>query len=90
MRRLILILLAAMALVSVGALPAGAQVVPPHQHFLVTPGGMTVPIGPDSCSMGPSLAFDNFHFNIHFGTPNLEAWGQPNNPLSFIAPVPCP
>lgn len=90
MRKFTLVLLVASGLASVGALPASAQVVPPHQHFLVTPGGMTIPVGPDSCSAGPSRAFDEFHFNIHFGTPNFEAWGQPNNPVSFVAPVPCP
>jgi hypothetical protein len=39
---------------------------------------------------GPSGAFDEFHFNIHFGTPNLEAFRETNNPVSFVAPVPCP
>jgi len=89
MRKFRLILLAA-GLASFGALPAGAQVVPPHQHFLVTPGGMLIPIGPDACSFGPSAAFDQFHFNVHFGTPNLEAWANPNNGVSLRAPVPCP
>jgi hypothetical protein len=90
MRRFLLVFLVASALASLGALPSTAQVVPPHQHFLVTPGGMAIPIGPDACTFGPSRAFDEFHFNIHFGTPNLEAWRLPDNPVSFIAPVPCP
>jgi hypothetical protein len=90
MRRFLLVFLVASGLASLGALPASAQVVPPHQHFLVTPGGMVMPIGPDACTFGPSRAFDEFHFNIHFGTPNLEAWGLEPNPIAFIAPVPCP
>ena len=49
-----------------------------------------IPVGPDACLFGPSTAFDEFHFNIHFGTPNFEAFPQTNNPVSFIAPVPCP
>jgi hypothetical protein len=51
---------------------------------------MVIPIGPDACSFGPSAAFDQFHFNVHFGTPNLEAWANPNNGVSLRAPVPCP
>jgi hypothetical protein len=89
MRRSILVLLLASGLATVGALPASAQDVPPHQHFLVTPNG-TNPVGPDACLFGPSRAFDQFHFNVHFGTPNLEAFHKTNNPVSFVAPVPCP
>lgn len=90
MRKFMLIFLVASGLVSVGALPANAQVVPPHQHFIVAPDGTLIPVGPDSCLFGPSRAFDEVHFNIHLGTPNPEAFGQPNNPVSFVAPVPCP
>ena len=37
-----------------------------HQHYLVTPGGDRVPIGPDFCD-NPDLqdAFNQFHYNIH-------------------------
>jgi hypothetical protein len=90
MRRFILVLLLASALVTVGAPPASADHVPPHQHFLVTSDGTLIPVGPDACLFGPSQAFDEFHFNIHLGTPNLEAFQQTNNPVSFVAPVPCP
>jgi hypothetical protein len=90
MRRVLILFLVACGLASVWALPASADHIPPHQHFIVTPGGMLIPVGPDSCSFGPSTAFDNYHFNVHFGTPNLDAWRQPNNPVSFLAPVPCP
>jgi hypothetical protein len=90
MRRFILVLLTVSALLTVGTLPASTSHVPPHQHFLVSPDGTRIPVGPDACQFGPSAAFDEFHFNIHFGTPNLEAFPQANNPVSFIAPVPCP
>jgi hypothetical protein len=90
MRRFILVLLLASGLATLGALPASAQDVPPHQHFLVTPNGAMSPVGPDACLFGPSRAFDQFHFNIHLGTPNLEAFQSTNNPVSFVAPVPCP
>jgi len=91
MRRFILVVLLMVGgLVTVGALQANSSHVPPHQHFLVTPDGTRIPVGPDACQFGPSTAFDQFHFNIHFGTPNLEAFPQANNPVGFIAPVPCP
>jgi hypothetical protein len=90
MRRFILVFVVACGLATVGAVPASADHVPPHQHFVVTPDGTRIPVGPDACLFGPSGAFDQFHFNIHFGTPNLEAFGQPNNPVSFVAVLPCP
>ena len=43
--------------------------VQPHQHYVVTETGTWVPVGPDTCNDGPSLQFDNFHFNIHKGQP---------------------
>jgi hypothetical protein len=90
MRRFILVALSVCALTAFGAVPASADHVPPHQHFVVTPDATMIPVGPDACSFGPSGAFDQFHFNVHFGTPNLDAFQQPNNPVSFVAPVPCP
>jgi hypothetical protein len=90
MRRLILVVLVASGLAVFGVVPASAQVVPPHQHFVVAPDGTMIAVGPDACLFGPSRAFDEFHFNIHLGTPNLDAFRQPNNPVSFVAPVPCP
>jgi hypothetical protein len=90
MHRIVLIALVATALAAFGAAPATAQDVPPHQHVLVAPDGTRIPVGPDACLFGPSEAFDQFHFNIHLGTPNLDAFQQPSNPVSFVAPVPCP
>jgi hypothetical protein len=90
MRRIVLIALVATGLAAFGAVPAGAQDVPPHQHFLVAPDGTRIPVGPDACLFGPSRAFDQFHFNVHLGTPNLDAFRRPKNPVSFVAPVPCP
>jgi hypothetical protein len=90
MRRCILVLVLASGLATVAAVPASADHVPPHQHFLVAPGDTMIPVGPDACLFGPSGAFDEFHFNIHFGTPTAVAFPQTNNPVSFVAPVPCP
>jgi hypothetical protein len=90
MRRLILVALVASGLGAFGAVPAGATHVPPHQHFVVTPDGTLIAVGPDACTFGPSEAFDNFHFNVHLGTPNQSAFQSPMNPVAFLAPVPCP
>jgi hypothetical protein len=90
MRRFILVALSLCGLAAFGAVPASANHVPPHQHILVPANAAMMPVGPDACSFGPSEAFDQFHFNIHLGTPNRVAFQQPNNPVSFIAPVPCP
>ena len=39
---------------------------PPHQHFVITPQGDWVAVGPQVCG-NPEMqhAFDQFHFNIH-------------------------
>ena len=40
--------------------------VPPHRHFIDSPSGQLVPVGPQVCEK-PELmpAFEQFHFNIH-------------------------
>lgn len=47
--------------------PPGLLVpVPPHQHFVMTPTGEMVAVGPQICD-NPNLqqAFNEFHFNVH-------------------------
>ena len=57
----------------IALVPASASLADPglpdvraHQHYLVTPTGDRVPIGPNLCA-NPDLqdAFNQFHFNIH-------------------------
>lgn len=40
--------------------------VPPHRHFVQTPNGDLIPVGPQICGR-PELrkAFEQFHFNVH-------------------------
>jgi hypothetical protein len=40
--------------------------VPPHRHFVQTPTGELIPVGPQICEH-PELqkAFDQFHHNVH-------------------------
>jgi hypothetical protein len=70
----------------VALVPAGAALADPglpnaraHQHFVVTPNGDPIQVGPDFCS-DPDLqeAFNQFHFNIHHSgtlTTSIETLG---------------
>ena len=57
----------------IALVPAGASLADPglpdvraHQHYLLTPNGDRMPIGPNVCD-NPDLqdAFNQFHYNIH-------------------------
>ena len=75
-RATIAILLAALALASIAGLmfagptfadPPDTLISPPdHRHFVVTPDGDLVPVGPQICG-NPKMqqAFNEFHYNIH-------------------------
>jgi hypothetical protein len=50
----------------------------------VLPDGTLLPGGPDIyTSPEAAQGFYGFHQNIHTGTPNLSAFEEPNNPMSF-------
>jgi hypothetical protein len=76
-RRAVLVRLFAVASVtSVGVLAsaagsASADGVPNHDHFLTTPSGDVVQVGPPVCEHPDVLheAFHNFHDNVHTGAP---------------------
>jgi hypothetical protein len=39
---------------------------PNHRHFIVTPNGGRVPVGPQICSdASVQQAFNEFHYNVH-------------------------
>ena len=70
--RLALALAAATILVALGASsvladPPGMLVNPPnHRHFIETPDGDLIPVGPQICENPEmQLAFNQFHYNIH-------------------------
>jgi hypothetical protein len=71
------------AMMAISALPALA--VPPHQHFLTPANGVELTVGPQVCTNPVTqTGFDQFHNNVHFGTPNQQAFlGE--NPVSFRA-----
>lgn len=67
----------------IALVPAGAVLADPglpnagrHQHFILTPDGDRVAVGPDFCS-NPDLqdAFNQFHFNVHHS--EVRVGGQP-------------
>jgi hypothetical protein len=74
----------------IALVPAGASLADPpgtlvspglHRHFIETPNGDLVPIGPDICA-NPDLqqAFNEFHYNIH------GSGSSPSNPIETLGP----
>lgn len=63
-----------------------APLVGQHRHFIVTPDGSRVAVGPDACgtAWGSSLhrAFSQFHANIHAGQAN-DAFDHAHNPVDI-------
>jgi len=76
------------ALVAIIAAPAVADVPPPvnpHQHFISTPSGEMVELGPEVCaSQGDQTSdlqgFYGFHAHVHLGVPGQEVFTSPINP----------
>ncbi|HKY50475.1 MAG TPA: hypothetical protein VJP45_04395 [Candidatus Limnocylindria bacterium] len=66
----------ALALASLVAGTTPALAVDRHLHCLTTPGGTTT-IAAGLTANGPQAAFDQFHFQVHFG-----ALANPNNPVT--------
>jgi hypothetical protein len=87
----------------IALVPAGASLADPnlsdvrrHQHYLQTPNGDLVPIGPDFCA-NPDLqdAFNQFHNNIHHSVgetlgPQQGAPGLHNEVGADMTAGPCP
>ena len=77
MRKLFIPALAAATMMLGTALPGFADPnlpnVPRHRHFIQTPTGKLVEVGPRVCD-NPSLqaAFNQFHHNVHQGAPGLH------------------
>ena len=69
MRRIMMLVVVALvmaAMMAVGALPALADDVPRHQHYLVTEKGKVVRVGPNVCANpNAQQGFNNFHHNVH-------------------------
>jgi hypothetical protein len=94
MRNLIRLVLAgaiAASLTGVAAMssagPAGN--VTPHHHY-VKIGDKLVEVGPAVCEK-PSLqhAFNQFHANVHVGTPGTFAMDHPHNRTDITIVIPC-
>jgi hypothetical protein len=83
-------ILGAVALVSVGlAAPASAH----HDHYLDTPGTCVEDMARGQTSQTSGGGAHQFHDNVHLGQPGMEAFSNPNNPVSMgkvINGVSCP
>lgn len=77
MRRFIVALAFGLTLLAVAAVPALADTalpnIPAHRHFIQTPAGNLVEVGPRFCD-DASLqgAFNQFHSNVHRHVPGSE------------------
>jgi hypothetical protein len=87
MRRSLVVLLSAGVLLGATAVPALAQVPPPHEHFRTTPAGKTVQVAPKRCSRPQTQrGFVNFHEKVHTGRPS-QAFAR--NPVGETTAVFC-
>jgi len=86
MKRIMLVLSVAAliaTMVALGVVPALAAV-PAHNHYLQTPNGDYVRVGPELCAVAETQeGFDHFHHNVHLGQPQV-AFGE-ENPIGFKA-----
>ena len=84
MRRIFMlftVVLVMAAMMALSVLPALAQV-PPHMHFLTTPGTTTEVARGIACA-AHQPAFTNFHEEVHTGVPGGAAFAE--NPVSISA-----
>ena len=72
----------------IALVPAGASLADPnlsdvrrHQHYVLTPNGDRVAVGPDFCA-NPDLqdAFNQFHYNVHHSATS------PTTPTETLGP----
>jgi hypothetical protein len=76
------------SLLAFTAVPATAEVPPPvnpHQHFIITPSGELVELGPEVCAQqgdetSDLQGFYGFHEHIHLGVPGQDVFTSPINP----------
>ena len=83
---------AALLAVSVAVPAALAQDVDPHQHYIVRPNGTQVAVASAFCTRAPQTnqGLQQFHSNVHFGSPTTQGFTQPNNPVAWTFVPSCP
>jgi hypothetical protein len=79
---------AALTLISPGTARAA------HEHWLETPGTCVENLGSGQTSISDPDhgGYHQIHENVHLGVPGLDAFANPNNPVSVgkVVTVPCP
>ncbi|HSV38184.1 MAG TPA: hypothetical protein VLI04_05440 [Nocardioidaceae bacterium] len=79
---------AGLCLVFIPTASSGGQApfVHEHRHFIESPNGTRIPIGPQVCGRpGLQTAFNQFHANIHVGQVGLVAMNHAHNPVAIKA-----
>ncbi len=70
------------ALVGALTVTGGSAALAAHDHYLVTPGTCVEDIASGQTSQTSGGGVHQFHDNVHLGTPGMEAFANPDNPVS--------
>ncbi|MDP9357861.1 MAG: hypothetical protein M3Q71_24340 [Chloroflexota bacterium] len=70
------------ALVGALTVTGGSAALAAHDHYLVTPGTCVEDIASGQTSQTSGGGGHQFHDNVHLGTPGMEAFANPDNPVS--------
>ena len=71
------------ALVGALVVTGGSAALAAHDHYLVTPGTCIEDIASGQTSQTSGGGAHQFHDNVHLGTPGMEAFANPDNPVSI-------
>ena len=81
MRRIILLF--AVAAIMVASVAFSAPAFASHEHYLATPGTCVEDVaGGQTEKAEGEGGYHKFHDNVHKGQPGMEAFANPNNPVS--------
>ena len=93
---LLLLVAGALLIPNIGVADPDLTNVAAHRHFIVTPAGQFIAVGPDLCDNlgdpGIQEAFNQFHNNLHIATQysiGPAAPGLHNGQGGEIVPTPC-
>ncbi len=70
------------ALVGALTVAGGGSALAGHDHYLVTPGTCIEDIASGQTSQTAGGGSHQFHDHVHLGTPGMEAFANPDNPVS--------
>lgn len=85
MKRRLIVLAGAAAMLAATALPAAAH----HPHVIETPGTCVDRAG-QGFGTGEQHDHTSFHTRVHTGTPGKHAFQQESNPVAVVGGTLCP